>query len=339
MVLITAALAVWTGANVSPDYLVTGHIAMVGPTTAQDPEEQDLIVNPWSTEALAEAAAIRLGGQALAEELHAGGYEGEWSIGVTGRQPWLQLEVVAASPDQAKVTVERLREIIEVEVRDRQNDYNIPAEDRITTVWFAEGETVETVTGKMRRALVAVVGAGLLFSIGVVIAFDAIQRRRIRSAAAVPAVPVAAAEPVVPRSRYVFPVDLAMEPATQPPPPRAVATAQVGAKVNGAARKAPAAGEEATAPLALAAEGPATANVAPPTSAPPTSAPPAAAPPAAAPPAPAPAATKGAGPVVTGAQEHDLPDDATIVLPLSNHPWAGRPPRRRDEKRDPRQST
>lgn len=199
MLLATVVAAGWIGTSVQPDYQVTGHIAMIGSTVPQPEEEADQgVVNPWSTEALAEAAAIRLSGKSLADQLRAEGYQGEWSLSVTGRQPWLELQVVAPSPEQAMATEDQLTEIIAEEVQTRQEDYGIPSGEQITTLSYDAGETIETVTGKLRRALVVVVGIGLIVTMGTVIAYDAIARRVQRSRSG----PAAGPPPAGPARRY-----------------------------------------------------------------------------------------------------------------------------------------
>lgn len=177
--LLTAAAGIWVAANVEPDYRVTGHIAVVGPAVQRTEADSTVTrVNPWSGEALADAAAIRLQGEALAGELAAEGLTGEWAALVTGRLPVIRLEVVAQQPEQAQATLQRIREVIEQEVRGRQSEYNIPPEEQFSTVDYDGGETVEPVTGKVKRALIVVVGAGLILTVGLVVAFDALVRRR-----------------------------------------------------------------------------------------------------------------------------------------------------------------
>jgi hypothetical protein len=204
--LLTGAATVWTGLNTEPDYQVTGHVAVVGPSIQRSETDSAVThVNPWSNEALADAATIRLQGKALADALEAEGYSGEWSAIVTGRLPVIRLEVVAERPEYAQATLQRLREVIDEEVRNRQAEYNVAPEEQITTVPYDGGETVEAVTGKVRRALIVVLGAGLILTTGLVVAYDAIARKRLARAAERAGVSVdqpAAAEPA--RARYQY---------------------------------------------------------------------------------------------------------------------------------------
>jgi capsular polysaccharide biosynthesis protein len=216
LLLLTIAGAVWTSATVAPDYRVTGHIAVVGPAIQRaDTGAEVTRVNPWSSEALADAAAIRLQGQALADAMSAEGYRGEWSALVTGRLPVIRVEVVAERPEQAQATMQRLRDAIEQEVRSRQAEYNVVREEQISTVSYDGGETVEPVTGKVKRALIVVVAAGLILTVGIVVAFDAIaRRRRARTDEVSSQAPVAG-----PQGRYTYGVDRpAATPVADPVP-------------------------------------------------------------------------------------------------------------------------
>lgn len=230
--LLTLAGAIWTGLTVDPDYQVTGHVALVGPAVQRTEGENTVTrINPWSGEALADAATIRLQGKALADLLKAEGYTGEWSALVAGRLPVIRLEVIAERPEQAQATLQRLREVIELEVRDRQAQYNVPPEEQVTTVDYDGGETVEAVTGKVKRALIVVVGAGLILTTGSVIAYDAItRRRRGPDAPAGPAEVTAGADDAEPpraRYRYATAAGAATAPVAGPPPNGAHAPAPV----------------------------------------------------------------------------------------------------------------
>ncbi|MPZ26522.1 MAG: hypothetical protein GEV12_08705 [Micromonosporaceae bacterium] len=232
--LLILAGAVLTGLTVNPDYQVTGHVALVGPAVQRTEGENTVTrINPWSAEALADAATIRLQGKALADLLKAEGYTGEWSALVTGRLPVIRLEVVAERPEQAQATLQRLREAIDLEVRDRQAEYNVAPEEQVTTVDYDGGETVEAVTGKVKRALIVVVGAGLILTTGLVVAYDAIARRR-RTAAEEeagqpePATGADSAEPPRrPRYQYATAAGTAAIPVAGQPPNGADAPAQV----------------------------------------------------------------------------------------------------------------
>lgn len=313
MLLVTILAAIWVMTSVGPEYQATGHVAVVPPQELRQAEAGEVArINPWNQEALAHAARIRLEAARLEEEMAAEGYTGRWSVDVTGFIPVLQIEVVAPTTDQAVATMHRLQEVVDAEVADRQAEYGLAEGELFTTVRYDQGESVETTASRLRRALVAVVGAGIILTAGVVLAFDAIVRwRRSRHDPAMAGEP-AVAPPGAPaaeehRPRYTY-GGAGGSSGKQP-----VTTRPVGANGGAAPAEVP-----RQVSVRLAAESSRVSS---------------------APPAPAngePAAAPVNGGASSPDREHpgrDLPgreqpgrdlEDSTIVLPLSNAPWAGR---------------
>lgn len=310
MLLVTATAAIMIFSNVGPEYRATGHVAVVPSQLQRQAAAGEVtLINPWNEEALAQAATIRLEGSQLAEDLAGQGYQGEWGVEVNGFPlPVLTIEVVSPTSRQAVGTLRLLQTIVEEEVADRQGNLDLPDNELITTVRLDEGESIETTSTKVRRALVAVVGAGIIFTIGAVIVFDAVARwLRARSHKDQPpeatAMPADAPELVRPRYSY----------ATGP------AAAPLVASINGGSRRAP--GDKLALPVQLrgerapAAVEPVSAAVEPVSAAPGSEAEPDGD-------QPEPEPEEEATMMIK--QRTDL-EDSTIVLPLSNAPWAGRP--------------
>lgn len=198
MLLLTAVAAGYIGSTVGPEYQATGHISVVPPLVQRLPggEGEASRVNPWNQEALADAARIRLEGKQLHDQLAAAGHDGEWAVAITGLLPVVTIEVVAGSPEEALTIMHMLQSVVEEEVRGRQVELNLEDGEEFTTVRYDQGESIETTNSRLRRALVAVLGAGVIMTTGVVLAFDAVTRwRRSRS-------PSAKAEE--PRRRYLY---------------------------------------------------------------------------------------------------------------------------------------
>jgi hypothetical protein len=197
MLLLTAAAAGYIANTVGPQYQATGHVTVVPPAVQRQAEPGVVSrVNPWNEEALADAARIRLEGKPLEDELAAAGHGGEWAVQITGRLPVITIEVVAATPEEALSTMHLLQAVVEEEVAGRQSDLRLDVDEEFTTVRYDQGESIETTSSRLRRALIAVLGAGVILTTGVVIAFDAVARwRRSRS-------PSAKAEE--PRRRYNY---------------------------------------------------------------------------------------------------------------------------------------
>lgn len=179
MALATVAAAAWITATAGADYEATGHVAVIPAevqrvATAGEPVR----VSPWNEEALAEAARFHLEAKSLRDEVAEAGYTGEWTVQITGRLPVITLEVVAPTAEQAVETLHRLQEVIDEEVTSLQEELAVSEPERIRTVRYDTGESVDVTMAGVRRALVAVLGAGAVLTMVVVIAFDAIARGR-----------------------------------------------------------------------------------------------------------------------------------------------------------------
>jgi hypothetical protein len=201
MLLLTAAAAGWISISVGPEYQAKGYVTVVPPAIQRQAEAGQVSrINPWNEEALADAARIRLEGKQLHDELYLEGHRAEWAVEITGRLPVIGIEVVAGTPGQAVETMHTLQGVVEEEVQARQAELSLPDGEQFSTVRYDQGESVDTTASRLRRALVAVLGAGLILATGTVVAFDAAARwRQNRSGQPQPAAP--AEEP---RRRYTY---------------------------------------------------------------------------------------------------------------------------------------
>lgn len=182
LVVATVAAAVWIVQTRGPDYEATGHVAVLPPAIQRvaGPGETTVRVSPWTQQALAEAARIRLEGGRLRETLAREGYAGEWTVEVTGEVPVVTLVVVGPSARAALGTLHRLQDEIDREVQSLQDTYGVPPEERIQSVRYEAGESVSTSASSLRRAVVAAVAAGLVLTVAVVVSLDGLIRRRRR---------------------------------------------------------------------------------------------------------------------------------------------------------------
>lgn len=182
LIVATVAAAVWIVQVRGPDYEATGHVAVLPPTVQRfaAPGETTVRVSPWTQQALAQAARIRLEGGRLHDTLAREGYAGEWTVEVTGEVPVLSLVVIAPSAQSALATLHRLQDEIDREVRSLQESYGVPPEERIQSVRYEAGESVSTSASSLRRAVVAAVAAGLVLTVAVVVSLDGLFRRRRR---------------------------------------------------------------------------------------------------------------------------------------------------------------
>lgn len=297
MLLLTAAAAGWLSITVGPEYQATGYVTVVPPKVLRQAEAgQASRINPWNEEALADAARIRLEGKRLHDEVAAKGHSAEWAVEISGRLPVIGIEVVAATPAEALDTMHTLQGVVEEEVQDRQAELGLGDGELFTTVRYDAGESINTTASRLRRALVAVLGAGLILTTGVVLAFDAIVRWRQNRLGQLPPAAAPAAQsagPTAPlRRRYMY--------GTGSPIP-SVRTTGNGAPRSSPATAADGAGRRESNPASF----PIKVQL-----------------PAAVEPA---AATSQPGSKPEAPARKPVPEDSTIVLPLAKYPWAGRP--------------
>jgi capsular polysaccharide biosynthesis protein len=309
MLLVTAVAAGWIVVNVGPEYQATGYVTVVPPAVQRQPESgQTTQVNPWNEEALADAASIRLQGKSLRDEMAAAGYEAKWSVEITGRLPVINMEVVAPTAEQAIETMHALQGVVEQEVAERQSEYTVSDGERFTTVRYDQGESVETTASRLRRTLVAVVAAGLILTVASVAAFDAVARWRRSRREDQPQtgfrLPPAAASPEpprgdAPRRRYAYggtgqaaPTNgSAAVPSGNGDHPIPMATEPISpapVSASGSASVSPASVGSASGSASVG------------------------------------SASGSASVGSSGESPLPVPDDSTVVLPLSNVPWAGR---------------
>jgi len=184
---LTVAASVTTLVTVDPNYIATASVQLVPPITAPVQPGMASIDqrNPWISlglDALANAALVSLTDGSIVEVLTAGGYSDSFTPTLGSSSPLLKLEVVGVNPNQAITTADMLVRRYDQAVKDLQASYNVAPADYITTKRI-DNTTVGSLKesdSKVKRALVAVIGAGLLATIAWTIGIDTLLRRRSR---------------------------------------------------------------------------------------------------------------------------------------------------------------
>jgi uncharacterized membrane protein YgcG len=184
---LTAVASVVTLVTVQPNYIATASIQLVPPVTA--PNEPGMATldqrNPWvalGLDALATAATVSLTDGSIVETLDTGGYTDSFTPTMSSSSPLLKLEVTGTTQDQALRTADFLAKRYDQAVKDLQAGYNVAPGDFIVTKRI-DNTTINSLKqsdSKVKRALVAVAGAGLLITIAWTIGMDTLLRRRSR---------------------------------------------------------------------------------------------------------------------------------------------------------------
>jgi hypothetical protein len=184
---LTAVATVVTMVTVQPNYIATASIQLVPPVTAPvEPGQATLDQrNPWvalGLDALATAATVSLTDGSIVETLDAGGYTDSFTPTLSSASPLLKLEVTGTTQEQALRTADFLVKRYDQSVKDLQAGYNVAPADFITTKRI-DNTTINSLKesdSKVKRALVAVAGAGVLLTIAWTIGLDTLLRRRSR---------------------------------------------------------------------------------------------------------------------------------------------------------------
>jgi capsular polysaccharide biosynthesis protein len=209
MLALSAVLTVLAVGNVQPNYVATAYVQLVAPVEGgtKPGEAGTAQRNPWLGQGLqtvGNAAIITVLDKTVVDEMEDAGLSDSYTVEMGATSPMVSFEVVGDSEQQARQTTERLVERFTQSVAKLQADDGVTAKDAINTRRLDLGTNIEESDSKVKRALVAVAGAGLLMTIAVTVGADALLRRRRRSKSGVPPPPpptsaeVSRPEPVVP---------------------------------------------------------------------------------------------------------------------------------------------
>jgi hypothetical protein len=180
LLLVTLACTLWIGVTTEPDYKDTSHVTLLPPTVLRGIQAGTTQnVNPWTVDSLIAAVITRLNSKAQHDALQADGLSGIWEADTDLQfRELISIEVTARSEEQARATTARLQQIVTEEVAKQQARYKLKPGEEITTIPFDSGENVVPSRSKLVRAMIVVLGVGGVITIAIVIALDALLRRR-----------------------------------------------------------------------------------------------------------------------------------------------------------------
>ncbi|MCY1138193.1 hypothetical protein OWR29_09305 [Actinoplanes sp. Pm04-4] len=205
LLLLTVAGTLMAAKRIEPDYVATSYVQLVPPavTPALTESKAPQPKNPWldlGVSSLGKAAMLTVQDQKVVEVLDKAGYSDDFTLELDQSLPIVTFEVIGHTEQQASTTTKELIKRFESSVRALQNEYGAPKNQLVTIRQLDLGDNVTESTSKVKRALVAIGGIGLLLTVALTIAFDALMRRRKPAtppeAPAVAETPVA--DPVVP---------------------------------------------------------------------------------------------------------------------------------------------
>ncbi|MGC5020485.1 hypothetical protein [Micromonospora sp. DT47] len=189
LLLLTIAGTGFTATAVEADYVLTSYVQLIPPQTSVDPEEaRKFPVNPWNLlglEALSQAANYTTVDQTFLDRLEREGYSTSFKITSGDPVAGATIEVIGESRAQAIQTTETVITRYRESALALQTQYRVRSQDLITVQRLDQGENLKRPGGKVKRAIIAVFGTGMLIMCGVTIGGDALlRRRRLRRQAA-----------------------------------------------------------------------------------------------------------------------------------------------------------
>lgn len=182
LLLVAVALTALTVTNVKPDYTATAYVQLVPPVTGATPPGQATAdqSNPWlglGVQTLGNAAIVTVTDPGVADQLHAAGLSDSYTLTMADSSPLITFEVVGQAPEQAKRTTEQLIDRFDRSVATLQATYGVPQGYSIVTHRLDAATSIKKSTGKVKRALIAAAGAGLLLIIAATVGIDTWLRR------------------------------------------------------------------------------------------------------------------------------------------------------------------
>lgn len=184
LLLLTLGGTGYTATAVKPDFVLTSYVQLIPPASAAEKvPSPNAPGNPWNQlglEALSQAANYATVDQTFLDTLKAGGYSTNFKITVGDPVAGATIEVIGKTRAEAISTTDVVIKRYRDSTQKLQTQYNVRQQDMITVQRLDQGENLKQPGGKVKRAILAVAGTGLLLMAGVTIAFDAFMRRRRR---------------------------------------------------------------------------------------------------------------------------------------------------------------
>jgi capsular polysaccharide biosynthesis protein len=183
LLVLTGLAAVYTTYNVKPDYKATAYVQLIPPPEASITTNIKSLRNPWldlGLGALNTAATYATVDRTFLNQLKTRGMSDNVVITNGYPAPIATIDVIGSSQEMAMGTANEVVRRFSDVVKSLQDDYAVQTPGRILTRRLDTGNNLEQTGGKVKRALVAVAGAGVLVTVGLTVAFDALMRRRSR---------------------------------------------------------------------------------------------------------------------------------------------------------------
>ncbi|WP_203898129.1 hypothetical protein [Virgisporangium aliadipatigenens] len=182
LVVITVLLSGWAYTTVKPDYKGVGYVQLIPPQAATNTKNTELR-NVWldtGLQSLLQAANYATIDKSFLKELGQRGLSENVVLDMGYPAPTLTVTVIGTSEGQVMATMDAVMQRFQETVKVLQTDQGVTDIGLISSRRLDNGQNLEETGGKVKRALIAVLGAGLLATAGLTIGFDAWMRTRTR---------------------------------------------------------------------------------------------------------------------------------------------------------------
>lgn len=187
LLLITLGLTVYTYTSVKPNYTTNAYVILVPPRPqasdnkpGQLPQDQRNVWLSQGLPALANAASITVTEPTAAANLSDEGFSSSFTVQMSNSAAMVTFAVTGNSAQQANTTADELVRIYTASVKSLQDQVAAAPVDQIQAKRLGADASAVPSSGNVKRAAVAVFGAGVLMTAGITVAVDALFRRRAR---------------------------------------------------------------------------------------------------------------------------------------------------------------
>jgi len=183
LVLLTFVLAFVVSSRIQPEYTAQGSMMLIAPSGPVEGAEDLQTVNPLlsangALPTTAYVTALSATSPQVASLLASEGLSTSYDVAAQERLPIILLETRAESREVATDTALRLVELIDQDLQFRQDAAVVPQEERVTAEVISVAVVGGADYGGRARLQIAVVGLGLLTTVGVAFLLESLSRRR-----------------------------------------------------------------------------------------------------------------------------------------------------------------
>jgi hypothetical protein len=203
MFLATIVLSFLAATAVKPTFVYTAYVQLVPPMPAviSPGEATPVEPNPWVGQGLStigNAALISVQNLSYLKALKAHGYSSKITAQMGGSNPLATFTIAGVTRAQAASTADQVAEQFNANVASLQTGLGLADTDLITARRLDGGTNLAVSNSRVKRAVIAVAGLGLIMTVSLTMAADALLRRRDRrialAASSVANEPVGAAD-------------------------------------------------------------------------------------------------------------------------------------------------